>query len=580
MNSYTNETQIDKKQSFFTKVFFSFSYTEKLIFLLISLVFLFTGLTLLLQYNESILEVVPVQGGLIEEGVIGTPRFVNPVIAVSDTDNDLVSLIYSGLMRIDEQGNLINDLAESYTVSEDGLTYTFLLKKDVTFHDNTPVTATDIVFTIDKIKTDIIKSPQRGNWDSIEVYANNEHEVEFSLPNPFPAFLLNTTLGILPSHIWQGVSDEEFPFTERNINPVGTGPYMVKKINKNSAGIAESYTLEAFNKFSLGSPYIEEVIIQFYKSELLLLEAIQNKEISSAGGISPQNAEGLEKSNHVITQFSLPRVFGVFYNQNQSPVLASLNVRRALEFATNKTEIVETVFNKYGQATNSPIPVALLTQEKLSNSSSSDTSIDTFSTEEALRLFTEAGFDYTADAILEDGDGQPLSITLATADVPELVQVARLLEKQWKDVGIAVTVDIFSTRDFTQNIIRSRSYDAILFGEVIGRDVDLYPFWHSSQRNDPGLNIANYANIDADAALEEARLLQESELKTEALQIITREIEQDAPALFLYNPDYIYVVPEELRGITPQTIMNGSDRFTTIHKWYKDTDRVWNFFNK
>lgn len=576
MHSQTEDTKDIQKHSFFTKVFFAFSYTEKLIFLIVSLVFLFIGLTLLLQYNESILETVPVHGGELQEGVIGTPRFVNPVLAVSDTDNDLVTLLYSGLMRIDSTGKLIYDLAESHSVSDDGLTYTFVLKDDAVFHDGRPVTASDVVFTIEKIKTDIIKSPQRGNWDSINVEAIGENQVIYTLPNPFPAFLLNTTLGILPSHIWQGVADEEFPFTERNINPIGSGPFKISKINKNSAGIAESYELTSFSNFTLGKPYIETILLKFYKSEVSLVEAIRNGEITNAGGISPQIAIGLTNTNYSITSFPLPRVFAVFYNQNQSPILASPAVREILETSIDKEKIVADVLQNFGTVIDGPIPTSLQSEEVLFGNAASTPQ---YSSEEALRLIGEADFDTNTEGVLEDSNGQRLQFILATADVPELIQVAQQLEKQWKELGIAVTVDVFSTRDFTQNIIRSRSYDAILFGEVIGRDIDLYPFWHSSQRNDPGLNIANYANIDADAALEEARTQTDEALKMETLKIATREIANDTPALFLYNPEYIYVTSDTIKGIASQTLMTGSERFVTVHEWYKDTDRVWNFFN-
>jgi len=251
-------------------------------------------------------------------------------------------------------------------------------------------------------------------------------------------------------------------------------------------------------------------------------------------------------------------------------------VREILETSIDKEKIVADVLQNFGTVIDGPIPTSLQSEEVLFGNAASTPQ---YSSEEALRLIGEADFDTNTEGVLEDSNGQRLQFILATADVPELIQVAQQLEKQWKELGIAVTVDVFSTRDFTQNIIRSRSYDAILFGEVIGRDIDLYPFWHSSQRNDPGLNIANYANIDADAALEEARTQTDEALKMETLKIATREIANDTPALFLYNPEYIYVTSDTIKGIASQTLMTGSERFVTVHEWYKDTDRVWNFFN-
>ena len=104
---------------------------------------------------------VPMDGGSITEGIVGTPRFINPVLAFSDADQDLVSLIYSGLMRKSINGTLIPDLAEKYEGSKDGLIYTFTLKNKIYFHDKKPITADDVIFTINKIKDPTIKSPKK-----------------------------------------------------------------------------------------------------------------------------------------------------------------------------------------------------------------------------------------------------------------------------------------------------------------------------------------------------------------------------------------------------------------------------------
>ena len=118
-----------------------------------------------------------------------------------------------------------------------------------------------------------------------------------------------------------------------------------------------------------------------------------------------------------------------------------------------------------------------------------------------------------------------------------------------------------------------------MFGEIIGRDLDFYAFWHSSQRNDPGLNIADYANIDVDAALEDARVIENSPDKIEELRIFTREVEKDIPAAFIYSPDFIYVIPTNLNGIIPSNLATPAERFLSSYDWYLETDTVWKIFN-
>ena len=142
------------------RVIGAFSLTEKAIFYFFVTIFLLSSISLLWQVNKSFLVEVPDYGGSFTEGVIGSPRFVNPLLAISDSDRDLSSLIYSGLMKVDIHGTLVPDLAQSYTISDDGLTYTFVLKKQAQFHDGFSLTADDVLFTIEKAKDGSLKSPR------------------------------------------------------------------------------------------------------------------------------------------------------------------------------------------------------------------------------------------------------------------------------------------------------------------------------------------------------------------------------------------------------------------------------------
>ncbi len=96
-------------------------------------------------------------------------------------------------------------------------------------------------------------------------------------------------------------------------------------------------------------------------------------------------------------------------------------------------------------------------------------------------------------------------ITLRTSNVPELKAVASAVKEDWEKLGVPVNIELYEPGDLSQNVIRPRKYEALLYGMVIGRDQDLYAFWDSQERNDPGLNIALYANKTVDGLLEDAR---------------------------------------------------------------------------
>jgi peptide/nickel transport system substrate-binding protein len=291
---------------------------------------------LLIQVHDSFLVEVPGFGGSFTEGVIGSPRFINPVLALSDTDKDLTSLIYSGLLKYSEDGQLEADLADSFTVSPDGMEIDVIIKDNAYFHDNKKVTADDVIFTVNKILDPVIKSSKRANWEGVAVEKIAENEVKFILKKPYAPFLSALTLGILPEHIWKNVSSEEFPFSAANIDPVGSGPYKVEKVSKNSGGIPTSITLSSWGKYEAGRPKIKNITFKFFQNENDLVKAYSDKTIESAAGLSPLDAQHLAEDKNQVLETSLPRVFGVFFNQNVAPVFLNKEVREALDMTAPK----------------------------------------------------------------------------------------------------------------------------------------------------------------------------------------------------------------------------------------------------
>ena len=232
----------------------TFSPAERVAFFIAAIVFLASVVWLLIQINDVFLVDIPAHGGSFSEALVGTPRFANPLLAMSESDQDISSLVYSGLMREMPDGSIIPDLASSYSVSTDTLTYTFNIKPNATFQDGTPVTADDIAFTILKAQDPTLKSPQFADWNGVTVTVINEKEISFTLKQPYAFFIYDTTLGILPKHIWQNVSDDNFAFSDYNTMPIGSGPYEVTSISRDSSGVPTDIALSAFNDFVLGAP--------------------------------------------------------------------------------------------------------------------------------------------------------------------------------------------------------------------------------------------------------------------------------------------------------------------------------------
>ena len=554
-----------------------FTLTEKVIFLFFAGLLIISGLSLLYQVNKKFLVEVPDYGGRLVEGVIGSPRFINPILASSDIDKDLTSLVYSGLLRIDSQGELVPDLAESYMISPDGLIYTFILKDNLYFQDGAKLTADDVIFTVEKAQDQSLKSPREANWSGVVVQKINDKEISFTLKQSYSPFIQSATLGILPRHLWKDASIEEFPFSQFNVKPVGSGPYQIDSLSYTGSGLPGQYNLKSFDKYAIGKPYITNLTVITYQNEKDLVSAYKNGNIDSLHSISPKELPDLKSKGGKILLSPLPRIFAVFFNQNMAPIFVFKEVRQALDVATDKQAIVDNILGGFGQAIDGPLPLKTITDQNANTLSEEER------TEKAKEILKAKGWVQNTDGIFEKKDKKStvtLEFSISTGSAPELKETALILQKQWEKIGAKVEVKIFDIGDLNQNIIKTRKYDALLFGEIIGNDLDLYPFWHSSQRNSPGLNIAMYANLKVDKILDNLRKTKDPNDQKIELSNFNKEIANDIPAVFTYSPYFIYVIPEKVQNVKLGTLTNPSEIFSNINKWYIETNNIWKFFSK
>lgn len=554
----------------------SFTASGRALFLFFALLCAVSSIALVYMLNASLLVAAPAHGGSLTEGLLGSPRFINPVLALSDADRDLTALAYSGLLRATPEGGYEPDLAQSYSVSDDGRTYTFTLRPTATFHNGKPVVADDVVFTVAKIQDPALKSPLRANWDGVIATAPDAHTVQFVLKAAYAPFIKNLTLGILPKALWSSVPAEEFPFSELNSSPIGSGPYKVGSISRTASGIPSSYELTPFAGYALGEPYLS-LTLRFYQNEDTLVQALKNGEVDAASGISPEKLAALKGINIATTP--LNRVFGVFFNQNQSEVLRQKAVREALNAAIDRQDLIQKVLGGYGTPLTGPVPPSVLPQ---ATSSSAAAGLDA-----ARSILARDGWVLNDAGILTKTTGKGASATtetlafdLATANVPELHAAADYLHDVWGQLGAQVNVKVFEAGDLSQNVIRPRRYDALLFGEVIGRELDLFAFWHSSQRNDPGLNVAGYANSTADHVLEQLRQTSDAQERAALYKQFSDELSADLPAVFLYAPDFVYSIPKDIQGLDLGLVESPSDRFLSVTQWHREVDYVWPIFRR
>ena len=556
------------------------SLTKQALFVLALFFFFVSSFIIITKLIDSQLVEIPRHGGQLVEGIIGRPRFINPIIAKSDADRDMSELIYSGLLRPTIGGDLIPDLAKDYSISEDGMTYTFTLRDDIVWHDGVAITSDDILFTIDKVRDSrlAIKSPRRASWEGVDVTAPDTKTVVFKLKQPYAPFLDSATMGILPKHIWQNVPDDEFDVSYYNIEPIGSGPYRVKGVMRDAGkGLPRYYDLIAFKRYTFGEPYITDLRIQFFGNNQEIEQAFSDHTIDQMHTLFPEEAKALETHGGVVSRTPLPRIFALYFNQNQQPIFTDKAVRKALDTAVNKDAIVAKVLGGYGKSIDSPLPFL----PSVSTSTAKDTTGS--STDRILAakaILEKAGWSLNTANLYEKTDKKKKTVTLlsfsiALPDVPELRSAAEMIKSDWQKIGADVTIKVFEQSNFASDVLSQRKYDILFYGQVISRVPDPYAYWHSSQRNAPGLNVALYTNKNVDKLIEDARKESDETARNTILSKFVSTVQDDTPAVFLYSPDFLYATSPSARDVNIGFMTTESERFIGIENWYIESERVW-----
>jgi len=521
---------------------------------------------------------MPAVGGEYTEGLIGSPQFINPIYAsANDVDSDLTRLIYSGLFRWDQNQGLVPDLTESYTISEDQKTYTVKIRDGVKWHNGDPVRSSDVIFTIQSIQNPAYHSPLAVSFRGVTASEVDELTIQFVLEEPFAPFLSSLVVGILPSSLWSEISPKNAPLASLNLSPTGCGPYKFEKYTIEKSGEIKSYTLVRNPNYFNEPAKIEHLTFKFYNDAQSLVSALQNQNIEGASFVPTYLIEEVKKNKSLnILHPSMPQAVALFFNQDTPSLLKDENIKNALVLAINKEEILDDVLNGNGTVIDSPIlpdgigfnpDVSKIEQDTaaalalIDKTSYTQTSPDGFRAKKTTA--TENG--ETKDSFEE------LTITLTTVNQPLFISTAEMIAAQAKLAGIKIQIQTTEPSLLYEEVIKPRAYQILLTATQYGIDPDPYPFWHSSQIKDPGLNLSLYSNRKVDDLLEKARVTNNLDERAAAYKDFQDLIVDDLPAVFLFQPTYTYAISSKIKNVSLQSIKSPTDRFQNITGWYIKT---------
>ncbi len=502
---------------------------------------------------------------------MGYPKLINPLYSsLNQVDQDVSKLVYSGLVRIDNQQNIVPDLAESWQISNDQKKYLFVLRDNLYWHDGTPLKVEDVLFTFEAIKNPDFKSPLASNFSDVTVEIVDDKTIKFELQEPYTPFLENLTVGILPEHLWRDVNPGNALLADYNLKPIGSGPYKLESLSKDKLGNIKSYTLIANEDYYLKEPYIQEVIFKFYPDYNSGVEALSSRNVDGISYLPKEMRNNLRiRKDLNFHSLQLPQHTSLFFNEKNNPALEQIEVRKALAHALNKQQIVEEAIETEGEVIDAPIlPGFIGYNPKIATYD--------YNLEKAKELLTEAGYEMpeSTSTSYRIKDGEELAFIITTVNNSENSLAAQAIQKMWQEVGIKVNLNLIDSQSIKNQVIKNRDYEILLFGEIVGIDPDPYPFWHSSQTGENGLNLSNFVNKEADQVLEEARQITDPQKRHDKYVHFQNILNQYLPAIFLYTPKYIYPMSEQVKGFDTQNIVSPSDRFSNIINWYIKTKRA------
>ena len=551
------------------------------------------------RFYKNHLVVAPVKGGEYTEALIGTPKYINPLYAsISDVDNDITSLVYSSLFKRDKNGELVKDLAHNYSISADNKIYSIAIKENVKWHNGSQLTADDIVFTFNAIKDIKYKSTLRFSFSGVEIEKVDDKNIKFILSAPYAAFLELLTFGIMPAELWAQIAPESANLAELNNKPIGSGPYKFKEYTKDkNTGAILDYSLSVNDDYYKPSAYVN-LKFKFYPNFEEAVAALKDDLIDGISYLPKEQEKNISIANsYNFNKLHIPQITLVYFNAKSNPALGIKQLRQALALAIDRNEIVNNVLGGDGYLVDGPI---------LPNSFAYNNGIKKYqiNPSEAGKILDNIGYKNVeikikdiedakikasskdekiknqAEEVLALGegnwrakDGNYLTIKLTTVDRAENQQVTEAIKNSWEKIGIKTELEIYPAADIQKDIIKTRNFEALFYGLVLGADPDPYAFWHSSQIGDNGYNIANFANKEVDQLLEDARLISDTAQRQEKYKRFQEIISEETPAIFMYSPAYTYLQSKKIKKFEVADIIYPYDRFSNITEWYIETKK-------
>ena len=525
------------------------------------------------------------------EGVVGVPESITPVTARSRSERALVGLVFSGLMRMGPDQVLEPDLAESWTRSADGTTWTFVIRDDATWQDGTPVTADDVVYTVDALKSPDAAGAVSSSWAEVTATAEGERTVTFTLESPIGGFLAAATQPLLPVHLLADVPFADLATSDFARQPVGTGAFALTSLSDTQA-VLEPAALVApvvdpepvvpsTSPDSLATPvpqaspdralpYLDRIEIEFFPDDAAAAAALADGEIDAVSGLGTDAAStagavaGVDQVHYPTTTLST-----VLLNLRPNhPELRDASVREALLAAIDRDALVTDVLGGDALRADALVPPGSWAFDAKAAAPVG------YDPAKAEKLLKAAGWTKTKGAWAVPSSSVPYELELLTVPAtanPKLAAVAAFVRDQWTALGFKVKLVEKPAGDIA-TALRDGTFTAAVLDIAMGLEPDLLPLLASSQVRSSGSNLSGFQDPALDTLLEAAREPGTPDERAAAWRKLLAGIATRHPMLPLVWDEEV-MFTKGVEGISPTLITDTGGRYWDVLAWRLAADR-------
>ncbi len=494
-------------------------------------------------------------GDMFVTSLNGDASYLNPLLAADTSSAEINAFIFNGLLKYDKDLNLVCDLAESFKITDNGLTVLFKIKKNIKWHDGVPFTSKDVEFTYKKLIDPQTRTPFSSDYLLVKKFnILDDYSFSVSYDKPFAPILESWGIGIIPEHLFK---NEDINTSKYNRQPVGTGPYIFKQWKTD-----QKIELKANPDYFEGKPKIAACLFRIIPDQAVQFLELRNESIDQISLTTDQwNAYNVFFKHY--DKYRYPSFSFTFLGFNlQKEPFKNIKFRQAINYALNKKDIIEGIFSGMAKEATGIFPPNSWAYKKIESYE--------YNPGKALALLKEIGFSSGKDGYLYYNN-TPFEITVITHQGNKARELsAQIIQEQLKQIGLKINIRILEWSTFINQYVNEKNFDALILGWSTAVDPDQYSLWHSEQTQKGQYNFMSYKNNEVDKLLIKARGSFNKNERIKMYHKIQDIMREDPPCIFLYYPDNMVAVHKRFKGVELAPAGIGWN----FRQWYVDKKNI------